>query len=236
MRKPFQFKRFNVQDENCAMKVGTDAVVLGAWINAENSKSILDIGTGSGIIALMLAQKSSATIDAIDIDSASIHDAEKNFKESPWSEKLKAIHCSLSAYAYQSEKKYDLILSNPPYFINSLKSVSERKNISKHTSTLNHEELLSGAKSLITPEGRFSVIIPYDQVDSFVNIALVEGLFCINKLIIYPTKKKPANRIILEFSLNRSDKTKEGELTIRDNLGSFTEQYKNLTKDFYLNF
>lgn len=236
MRKPFQFKQFNVLDENSAMKVGTDAVVLGAYVNVSNAKSILDIGTGSGIISLMLVQKSSATIDAIDIDLASIQDAEMNFRNSQWGKNLKAIHISLSNFVKQAEKKYDLILSNPPYFVNSLKSTSARKNLSKHTSTLNHEELLSGAKSLITPEGRFSTILPYDQMNSFINLALIEGFFCFNKLIIYPIPNKPANRIILEFSQNRSTHPTEEELSIRDESGNFTDQYKILTKDFYLNF
>lgn len=236
MRKIFQFKQFSIHDENSALKVGTDAVLLGAWTNPENSKNILDIGSGCGIIALMMAQKAAVQIDAIDIDFDSIMEAATNFRNSPWAENLVAIHSSLSDHVKQSKKKYDLILSNPPYFNNSLKSFSDRKNLSKHTASLNHEELLSGVKNLISDTGRFMVIIPYDQKNSFVDIALIEGLYINKQLIIYPTPNKPANRIILEFSLKKEAQPKEKELTIRDDLGKFTEQYKTLTKDFYLNF
>lgn len=236
MRKPFQFKQFTVKDENSAMKVGTDAVLLGAWINPANFITILDIGTGSGIIALMMAQKSNATIDAIEIDRDSFREANINFQCSPWSNKLKVIHSSLSDFARQSEKKYDLILSNPPYFNNSLKSSSDKKNLSKHTATLSHQVLLSCVKSLISTNGIFSVIIPYDQMTSFLNIALLAGLYCKHKLIIYPTPKKPANRIILGFSLNRPLNLTHEKLTIRDDFGNYTDQYKILTKDFYLDF
>lgn len=236
MRKPFQFKQFSIRDENSALKVGTDAVLLGASINTENSKSILDIGCGSGIIALMMAQKSNSTIDAIDIDFESVEEAKINFENSPWSDQLIAKHVSLSDHVKQSKKKYDLIVSNPPFFNNSLKSPSDRNNLSKHTSSLSHEELLSGVKNLLSADGVFAVIIPFDQMTSFLNMALIEGLYCLQKLIIYPTPKKPVNRIILELSKNQPVKSKEDSLTIRDASGNFTEQYKTQTRDYYLNF
>lgn len=236
MRTPFQFKQFNVHDENSAMKVGTDAVLLGAWINPTNQKSILDIGTGSGIIALMMAQTSDVQIEAIDIDFNSIQEAKMNFKNSPWSDNLVAIHSSLTDYVKQSKKKYDLILSNPPYFNNSLKSPSDSKNLSKHTSTLTHEELLSGVKKLISPDGIFVVIIPFDLMDSFKDIALIEGLYCNKKLIIYPIPKKPANRILMQFGLSRPNYLIEDKLIIREDSGHFSKQYKILTRDFYLDF
>lgn len=236
MRKPFQFKQFSIKDENSALKVGTDAVLLGAYVKLENIKSVLDIGCGSGIIALMMAQKSNSTIDAIDIDFESIQEAKVNFKNSPWSDQIIAIHTSLSDFVKQSNKKYDLIISNPPFFNNSLKSSSDRNNLSKHTSILNHEDLVFGVKNLIAPNGVFAVIIPFDQITSFLNIAFIEGFHCFQKLIIYPTPKKPANRVIIEFRSNRFNKSTEENLTIRDESGNFTEQYKTLTSDFYLNF
>ena len=236
MRKPFQFKQFSVQDENSAMKVGTDAVLLGAWKHPANSKSILDIGCGSGIIALMMAQKTDSKIDAIDIDLNSIKEAKKNFANSPWSKNLSAVHASLSDFTNQSKKIYDLILSNPPFFNNSLKSPIESKNLSKHTSALTHEELLSRVKNLISTDGVFVVIIPYDQMDLFANLALIQSLYCTKKLIIFPTPQKKENRIILEFSQYKPNNVEEENLTIRDNSGNFTQQYKQLTRDFYLNF
>lgn len=223
-------------DENSAMKVGTDAVLLGAWKNPVNSKSILDIGCGSGIIALMMAQKTDSKIDAIDIDLNSIEEAKTNFENSPWRTNLTAVHASLSEFTKRSENKYDLILSNPPYFNNSLKSPYDTRNISKHTSTLSHEELLSRIKSLISTDGVFAVIIPFDQMDLFINLALAQSLYCTKKLIIFPTPQKKANRIILEFSQNKPNNIEEENLTIRDDSGNFTKQYKQLTRDFYLNF
>lgn len=218
------------------MKVGTDAVLLGAWINPRRSKSILDIGTGSGIIALMMAQKSDAKIEAIDIDFDSIQEANTNFNNSSWSNNLNAIHISLSDFAKQTNKKYDLILSNPPYYENSLKSALDKKNLSKHSTTLPHVELLSGVKKLLSNNGRFSVILPYGLMNSFINTSLIEGLFCNKKFIIYPTPKKPANRILMEFSLNRPSHLNEDELIIRNDLRNFTEEYKIFTRDFYLDF
>lgn len=218
------------------MKVGTDAVLLGAWVNPKNAKSILDIGCGSGIIALMMAQKTDTKITAIDIDLDSIEEAKKNFKNSPWGKNLTAIQSSLADFIKKSMKKYNLILSNPPYFNNSLKSSSDKKNLSKHTTTLNHEELLSGVKKLISPNGTFVVIIPYDQMDYYTNNALIKGLYCTKKLIIFPTPQKPANRIILEFSPNKARHAEEDNLTIRDESGNFSQQYKILTRDYYLNF
>ncbi|MCD4730495.1 MAG: methyltransferase, partial [Bacteroidales bacterium] len=201
-----------------------------------NQKSILDIGTGSGIIALMMAQKTDVKIEAIDIDYDSIQEAKMNFKNSPWIDNLVAIHSPLTDFVKQSKKKYNLILSNPPYFNNSLKSLSDRKNLSKHASTLTHEELLSGVKKLISSNGIFTVIIPYDLMSSFKNTALIEGLYCNKKLIIYPTPKKPANRTLMEFSLNRPSHLNEDELIIRNDSGNFTEEYKIFTRDFYLDF
>lgn len=223
-------------DENSAMKVGTDAVLLGAWKHPANAKLILDIGCGSGIIALMMAQKTDSIIDAIDIDLNSIEEAKKNFANSTWSKNLNAIHASLSDFAKHSKKRYDLILSNPPFFNNSLKSPFESKNLSKHTSSLTHEELLSRVKSLISSDGIFAVIIPYDQKDLFANLALVQSLYCTKKLIIFPTPQKKANRTILEFSQYKPKNVEEENLTIRDKSGNFTQQYKQLTRDFYLNF
>lgn len=236
MRKPFQFKQFNIQDEKSALRVGTDAVLLGAYVMPKKSKAILDIGCGSGIIALMMAQKSTSLIDAIDIDFESIQEAKINFGNSPWSKQLIAIHSSISDYVKQSNKKYDLIISNPPFFNNSLKSISDRNNLSKHTLSLSHEELLSGVKNLLMADGEFYVILPFDQMSPFLNTALIAGLFCTQKLIIYPTTKKPANRIILGLRNNHPIKTNEESLSIRDSSGNFTEQYKTLTRDFYINF
>ena len=228
--------QFSISDQNSAMKVGTDAVLLGVFANVFGANSILDIGTGSGIIAVMLAQKSNANIDAIDIDKGSISDAEDNFSNCPWKNRLTAIHSSLQEYVKKTAKKYDLIVSNPPFFSNSLKSPEFSKSLSKHDEKLNHKELIAGTKRLLSSDGRFIVILPFSQIKNFKETALIENLYCSKQILIYPKYSKPANRIILEFSFERQIKPVETKLTIRNNDSSFTEQYVDLTKEFYVKF
>ena len=235
-RKDFRFKQFNISDENSAMKVGTDAVLLGASVDVSETNNILDVGTGSGIVATMLAQRSKANIDAIDIDKASIEDAQNNFHNCPWKNRLTAIHSSLQEYVKITSKKYDLIVSNPPFFSNSLKSLIYARSLSKHDEELTHKELLSGVKKLINSDGRFNVILPFSQITNFKENALIENFYCSKQLIIYPKYSKPANRIILEFSQERQKYLSEAKLTIRNNDNSFTKEYTDLTREFYFNF
>ena len=139
MRTPFQFKQFSVKDENSPMKVNTDAVLLGAWVNPSKPKKILDIGTGCGVIALLLAQRFDGRISGIDLDEGAIMDAKINFAESPWPERLKAIHQDFNIFSASSDQRFDLIVSNPPYFENSLRSPKHDRNISRHTDSLTHQ-------------------------------------------------------------------------------------------------
>ena len=231
----FQFKQFSVEDNQSAMKVGTDAVLLGSWVQLENEKTILDIGTGSGVIALMMAQKSKTQIDAIDFDKASILQAERNFQKSPWFSQLRAIHISLQNYIKSTAHKYDLIVSNPPFFDQSLKSPIKEKNISKHTESLKFNELAQGIRQLLNPTGKAYLILPPVEASQFIDEARIEGLFCRKKLYIIPIEGKPINRWIFEISSFRT-KLIEEELTIRDKNQNYTNEYKELTKDFYLIF
>ncbi|MCD4682248.1 MAG: methyltransferase [Bacteroidales bacterium] len=236
MSNPFQFKQFKVCDSSSAMKVGTDAVLLGAFIKIGDVKSILDIGTGCGVIALMLAQRSNVNIDAIDIDNSSIEEANRNFKNSPWPGRLIAIHTSLQDFARESNRTYDLIVSNPPFFENSLEPPDLKKKFSKHSKTLLHGELLAGVNKLLKPKGRFSVILPFSERTKFINLALLESLFCNRELLVYPKQGKKTNRIFLEFSKMRSEVFSKFELTIRNSNDSYTQEYISLTKDFYIKF
>jgi len=235
MRKNFQFKQFSITDENSAMKVGTDAVLLGTWTDLSNSKKILDVGTGSGVIALMLAQRSEARITAIDIHSESIRDASENIRNSPWHNRLSVLHTSLQNYVKTSKTQFDLIISNPPFFSNSLKSESENNKLSKHDKELTHEELLSGASKLLDSKGRFCVILPASEAENFKVLALIENLYCSKELEIIPKNNKKPNRLILEFTFIRPKKKSKTDLCIRNSDDSYTEQYIDLTKEFYLN-
>jgi tRNA1Val (adenine37-N6)-methyltransferase len=231
----FQFKQFKVEDDQSAMKVGTDAVLLGALIETKNTIRILEIGTGSGIIALILAQKSSAKIEAIDIDPLSIEQASQNFQHSNWASRLKATHISLQAFCKNTVQKYDLIVSNPPFFDQSLKSPDKSKNISKHTDSLNFSELAHGIKQSLSPDGKACLILPPNEAAQFLNEARIESLFCNKKMKVIPVIGRECNRWIFEISSIRSEIIEE-EITIRDKNHNYTQEYIQLTKDFYLNF
>jgi len=234
MKQPFQFKRFSITDSGCAMKIGTDAVLLGTLAEVRKAINILDIGTGSGVIAMMLAQRSSAHIDAIDIHKPSCEDALVNFKNSPWPGRLNIHHTSLEDFSKTTKTRYDLIVSNPPFFDKGLKSPSEDKNIAKHCGTLSYSNLLEGVKHLLDTPGYFSLILPYSERNNFISMALTHNLFLNREILIYPKVNKPANRIILEFSKLKPDKIHFSELPVRDSNGSFHEKYDLLTKEFYL--
>ena len=236
MRKPFRFKQFSIIDTNCAMKVSTDAVLLGAWTEIRNSDHILDIGTGSGIIALMLAQRSAAQIEAIDIHLPSCEDAVLNFENSPWNDRLHLYNSAFSDFLKAHKTRYDLIVSNPPYHNRSLKSPSDKVNLSKHTISLSHEELLRGIKKILQPDGRFCIILPFSEFQNFKQLASFEGLYCLHECLVFPKTSKPANRILIEFGLLRSTEIRRSEITIRKSVGDYHESYKELTKDFYLHF
>lgn len=216
------------------MKVGTDGVLLGAWIRVNNAQRILDIGTGTGLIALMLAQKSNAIIDAIDIDENAFIQAEENFKASPWPSRLNAFHISIQEYAEKAVGKYDLVVSNPPYFIGAHPAPSEARNIARHMDeTLSIEELVECVKQILTPHGRFCVILPFMEGVKFMEYAEGHGLYA-NHLTKVKTKvEKQEKRMMMEFELIRKDLV-EDELVIQEEDLTFTQQYVELTKEYYL--
>ena len=231
----FQFKQFTVQDDKSAMKVGTDAVLLGACVKTEDKKSILDIGTGSGLIALMMAQKSNAKIVAIDIDQSSCKQAAGNFLNSPWATQLSVEHISLQSFCKNLAQKFDIIVSNPPFFDQSLKPFKKEQNISKHTDSLNFSELAHGIKQCLIPDGKACLILPPIEAAQFLDKARIEGLFCNKKTKVIPVAGRECNRWIFEISSIRSENIEE-EITIRDKHHDYTREYIQLTKDFYLNF
>ncbi len=234
VREPFQFKKFSVTDDRSALKIGTDAVLLGSWLSMKRSKNILDIGTGCGVISLMLAQRTSAVIDAIDIHKGSIEDADVNFKNSPWKNRLSAKCISIQEFVRETNKNYDLIVCNPPYFSQSLKSPSALKSLSKHDQTLTQKELIDSATKLLDSNGIFCVILPYTSGMKFRETARQEGLFCTKQLTVIPKTGKLPNRVILEFSYHKPNECLESEIKIRNIDSSFTTAYIQLTNDYYL--
>lgn len=230
----FQFKQFLVNHDQCAMKVGTDGVLLGSWVRPETEKTILDIGTGTGLIALMMAQKSTAIIDAIDIDVDAFRQAKINVSHSPWLSQINVYLCSLQYYALNPKRKYDLIVSNPPYFLDAVKSCTLSRNVARHTGeALSFEELISGTKQILNPTGRFCVILPFKEGNIFFQQAFNQGLFC-NRITRVKTKKeKQEKRLLMEFSFSQK-KIYDEFLIIQEDEYNFTAEYIELTKDFYL--
>lgn len=228
----FQFKQFKVLQQIAAMKVGTDGVLLGAWAAVENASTILDVGTGTGLIALMLAQRSSAQIDAIDIEEGAIVDASFNFKESPWSNRLDAFQTSLQNY--KPEKKYDLIVCNPPFFTNGVKSLKTGRSTARHSDALSFDELAKGVASLLEVKGTFNVILPIEAEREFRNAANNYRLFASKIVRVKPKPSKAFKRVIMEFQFEASTCT-ENEMVIETDVHhEYTPDFDRLLKDFYL--
>ena len=229
----FEFKQFRVEQGLSAMKVGTDGVLLGAWAKVNNAKHILDIGTGTGLIALMLAQRNSnARIDALEIDKSASKQASQNFENSNWKNSLSIINNAVQNY--NPENKYDCIVSNPPFFENSYSAKGKERNIARQTESLSFPDLLIAVKRLLRKEGRFSVILPKQSLANFIQLAGKQSLF-LNKITnVYPTKHSEIKRVLLEFSF--IDKVlEEDNLVIEpEKRHQYSAEYIKLTKEFYL--
>ncbi len=229
----FHFKQFQVSDDRCAMKVGTDGVLLGAWADVSAANKILDIGTGCGLIALMLAQRShpDARITAVEINDDAFGQACENILSSPWCDRVVAVHSSIQHF--HPRDKFDLIVCNPPYFIDSLKPGESSRSQSRHaSSSLPFSELLGAVKDLLHDSGRFCSILPYDEGKIFILEAGKNSLFCTKKIMVKSKAGKHAERVLLEFA-HHSQVTKQDFLTIRDD-EDYSKQYFDLVSPFYL--
>src|SRR6478736_5523769 len=215
------------------MKVGTDAVLLGSWVNISEAKRILDVGTGSGVIALMLAQRTTdiIRIDAIEIEESDVMQAKKNILDSPWQNKVVVVKTSLQNF--EPGIKYDLIVSNPPYFINSLLPPSSHRQRTRHTEQLTFEELITHSIRLLNPTGTLAIILPFQEGNSFKQLASKHELHLKRQLAFFSRKEKPQERWLFEFGLG-SVETKEEKLILYDTGDIKSDNYINLTKDFYL--
>ena len=232
----FVFKHFKILQDKCAMKVGTDAVLLGAWVNASKAKSILDIGTGTGIIALMLAQKSTAKIDAIDIDNNSYQQAIENVNNCKWKDRVQVYNTSLQQYISVCKHKYDLIVSNPPYFVDSSKAIEEARTNARHTDQLPFDDLLNGVLILLSPEGSFYVILPIKESHYFIEAAEKRELYLTKLTRVITRTDKPEKRLLMKFEFSKKP-VEETVITIeKDERHNYTDEYKELTKDYYLSF
>ena len=240
----FQFKQFLVKQDRTAFKVGTDGVLLGAWAGIENARSILDIGTGTGLLALMLAQRASTAVPgkdlrivALEIDEASCEQARDNVRSSPWSQSIRVIHKSFQEYSRTEHHRFDLIVSNPPFFSNALKPQSLPKEISRHDTWLNLQELAEGVGNLLAPAGKFCAILPVEEAERLQQSCMESGLHLYRIRRVRPTKRQSVKRHLLEFQWSRADTTEESEMAIElDKRHEYTGDYRELTREFYLAF
>jgi tRNA1Val (adenine37-N6)-methyltransferase len=234
-QKPFVFKEFSVQQDRCAMKIGTDAVLLGAWTSLQhNPYSILDIGAGTGVLALMLAQRSHAgLIDAIEIDDNAYEQSVENFENAAWSDRLFCYHASLEEFADEIDASYDLIISNPPFDTEDYKTSSSQRDMARFSEALPFDQLLENVSKLLSENGVFSVIIPFKEEQSFTAIASNFNLFPIRICHVKGHPNSEIKRSLLEFSFHKKDIITE-QLTIETNRHQYTHEYINLTQDFYL--
>jgi tRNA1Val (adenine37-N6)-methyltransferase len=232
--KPFQFKQFAVDQSGSTHKVGTDGVLLGAWVHVrDQDKLILDIGTGSGLIALMLAQRTrrDARIDAVEIEEGNAEQAVHNVGKSPWPEKT-IIH-AVPIQQYFTEIKYDLIVSNPPFFVNSLLPPDKKRSHVRHGQLLSFDDLLQSVFRLLKKEGRFCVILPVVEGKHFTVLATKFQLFVTRETTFRSRLGKPVERLLLEFGFMQGKKS-ETELILYNEQGTWSEAYKDLTGEFYL--
>ena len=217
------------------MKVGTDAVLLGAWASVGDAKRILDIGTGNGTIALMLAQRSIdlAQIDAVEIETTDALQAEENFNQAPWRDKVHIHHSSIQSF--YPDKKYNLIVSNPPYFSNSQSPPDQRRYHARHTIRLNHIDLTSAAVRLLEDDGKFNVVLPYEEGIRFMELAETKMLYCSRRFSFRTRAEKKVERLLIEFQ-RQPQATETGEILLyKDKSGELWDNsYVNLTKEFYL--
>lgn len=236
--KPFEFKEFSVAQDKTAMKIGTDAVLLGAWSSlGEYPDAILDIGSGTGVIALMLAQRSDAmTVDAVEIDADAYEQTVANFEQSPWSDRLFCYHSSFTDFAKEiadEEELYDVIVSNPPFYTDSYQTTNQARNKARFTSSLSFEELLEGVTIILSKKGIFSVIIPFKEETNFVSLAAKSKLFLNKVCHVKGNANSEIKRSLLAFSFHAKEVDKT-TLIIEQKRHQYTDAYVNLTKEFYL--
>ena len=249
----FDFKQFSIRQDRCAMKVGTDGVLLGAWFSLQpiidteattKRYNILDIGTGTGLIALMAAQRANTyniiyNVDAVEIDASAAQQARENVLISPWKEYIKVINASLADYAYSEEaqeKKYDVIISNPPFYNATLKPEDEARATARHKDSLPLSEITHFAKEHLTDHGELSLIYPTDYDSEVMTAAIIEGLHVIRICDVVTKKRKPCKRRMATFALHTHPQkdVERQTLYIRDESGEYTTEYRTLTEDFYL--
>jgi tRNA1Val (adenine37-N6)-methyltransferase len=237
MTADFRCKQFTVRQDQCAMKVGTDAILLGAWADVTGARRILDIGTGSGIVTLMLAQRCpDATVDAVEVDSAAAAQAAANFRSSLWGNRLRIQPMCITRFS--ASQPFDLIVSNPPWFRDSLQSPQSARTTARHALDLTTQTLVSSVVRLLSDDGRFCIVVPACDEQHLESHASQAGLNCSRRCDVFPKPGKPAKRSLMEFSRTTPllEPLRESLIVESDHRHAYTDAYQALTKDFYLRF
>jgi tRNA1Val (adenine37-N6)-methyltransferase len=219
------------------MKVGTDGVLLGAWTSVHNCKTILDVGTGTGLIALMLAQRCSALIDAIDIEYNACTQANENVASSSFGKQVRIHHQSFDKFAQTANRlQYDLIVSNPPYFITSLQSPDNKRTIARHSESLSFMDIIEKGRSLLSPTGRITLIVPFEQGEILSDFITEKQMVIIKRVDVYPTPAGNPRRILVELSMSQSLSCScfHDKLIVEESRHRYTAEFQNLTHDYYL--
>lgn len=228
----FKFKQFTIEQSDCAMKVGTDGCLLGGWFNCSESKRVLDIGCGTGLITIMVAQRNNAEITGIEIDSKAAVQARINADNSPWGERIAIVHGDLLEYT--TEQRFDHIVSNPPYFVNSLKCDDTSRTLARHSDSLDCRQFFRKCAELLSSDGRVSIVIPCDIMNEWKTAALELNLHPARTTFIKTTPKKAAKRVLIEFRFNTQDENKESTLVLENSPGEYSDDAKKILSDFYL--
>lgn len=231
----FRFKQFGINDSSCAMKIGTDGVLLGAWADVESSHNILDIGSGSGLISLMVAQRSNATVIGIEIDSNAAIQSIENINNTPWKERLTIINSDFTNWASTQQCQFDHIVSNPPFFSSGPKAPTTARATARHENSLTYEFLIKSASQLLTKDGKLSIISPFDRKDDIIFCCELFQLYISRITLVSSKPNCTPNRILWEICRQKQISS-HTHLFIRTENNGYSEDYINLTKDFYLNF
>ncbi len=230
----FQFKHFKIVQEKSAMKVNTDGVLLGAWTNIEAVKTVLDIGTGTGLIALMIAQRCDAHITGVEIEKNAAEEAFENVQNSKWGNRIFIENTSFQHFTVNAKNKFDLIVSNPPFFSNCLKNANPLLSVARHNHMLPFADIINGAVKLLNPTGKLALILPFDLAQDFVAKASVRGLYLNRLTEVLPFPDKLPNRCLMEFGTEQ----KNFEIVImsvfNNSKNEYSQEFKNLARDFYL--
>ncbi|MEM0993747.1 MAG: methyltransferase [Bacteroidota bacterium] len=233
---PFKFKQFEIQQDQCPMKVGTDGILLGAWADVADAKHVLDIGTGTGLIAIMLGQRNElAKIDAVEIDECACSQASANMQAAPWSDRLQAIPVAIQDFAQSAQQSYDLIVSNPPFFSGGTFSDKADRNQVRHTVKLPHGDLLRAVQKLLAKDGKFALILPLIEGLRFEELAQNYNLYCTKRTEVFPRADKNVERLLLQFEQQPKPIIKEQLIVQKGAIANdWTEAYQALTGMFYL--